>query len=473
MTPSSPERLLAGLVTEVAEGDIGPGARRAAERQALDCTGVTLAASAQPAGAALDGIARELGPGSGARVLGTGTPTSVVHASFTNGSLAHLLDFDDRGFSHPTACLLPVTLAVGEHVDASGRDAVTALVLGYEVFERLAASGRPNEPHLRSRGYHPTSIYGAPAAAAVAGRLLGLSEDQLVVAFGIAASGATGLSQQFGTWAKGVNAGNAARVGVTAALLARAGYHGDDEGLSGRYGLFSAVHGEGAYDFADVATDLGTRWSIEDPGLAIKPYPACTSNLRAVDAMAMIAAMPGYTADDVVEVRVDVHPDVFHTLRYRSPVEGFRGKFSLDFTVAAMALDGDLRIESFSDEAASRPAFRAMLDRVVLAEHPDWPMSRRRHMPVTATMRDGSVHTETVEHHRGSPEWPLDAAEVDAKFVTCAETAMPTESARRALHAMHTIDEAPAVRGLVDALVAPSAQAAADGPARAPQAAPA
>ena len=176
--------------------------------------------------------------------------TSAAQAAWANGALAHLLDFDDTGFSHPTACLLPAGLAVAELVDASGEELLTALVLGYEVFERIAASARPFEPALRERGWHPTSLWGCPAAAATAGRLLGLDAAQLRVAMAIAASNGSGVTQQFGTWAKGVNAGNAARAGVVAALLAREGFFADDAGVGGRYGLLSAVVGPGAADLS-------------------------------------------------------------------------------------------------------------------------------------------------------------------------------------------------------------------------------
>ncbi len=445
-----PEVVLAELVAGIEDDEIPDDARAAARRQALDCTGVMLASAAQEPGRILADLAGDLAGAGQARVVGRGVATSTVQAAFTNGSLAHLIDFDDRGFSHPTACLWPVALAVGEHLDASGRQLVGALVLGYEVFERLAASGRPYEPVLRSRGYHPTSIYGAPAAAAVAGRLMGLDVDQMIVAFGIAAAGSCGLSQQFGTWAKGVNAGNAARAGITASLLAERGFWGDERGISGDYGLFSAVHGQGNFDFGGVAEELGDRWSIVDPGLALKPYPACTSTLRAVDAMVAISSKDSYRAGDVVELRLDVHPDVFHTLRFRSPERGFRGKFSLDYTVASVALDGDLTIESFSDEAASRPEFRDMLARVNLVEHPDWDMAQRRRMPLTVTMRDGTVHEESVTHHRGSPEWPLTDEQVDSKFRTCATLSLDAGQVDAALAALHGMDAAPSVRGLVD-----------------------
>lgn len=451
----SPETLLAALVAEARVDDIGEAAVHAVVRHALDCLGVMQAAAAHPAGRILARVTARLGSAPQARVVGTGVAASVTDAAWANGSLAHLLDFDDTGFSHPTACLLPVALALGELTDASGEDVVVAMALGYEVFERLAACGRSYEPVLYRRGYHPTSIWGCPAAAAVAARLLGLECSQVQVALGIAASSSSGLTQQFGTPAKGLNAGNAARAGVTAALLAAEGYVGDEAVLSGPYGLFAAVFGEGNYSFEGFGDDLGTRWSVADPGLNLKPYPACTSTLRAVDAMCRISATDGYRPEDVERIVVDVHPELLHTLRFRGPSVGFRGKFSLDYTVAAAALDGTLTLGTFSDDYAGSPAFRRMLERVELREHPEWDIGRRRETPVEVVLASGSVLRESVPSQHGTAAWPMTAGEVAAKYFACAAEVVTEEQAERSLAAVSGLASAQSIRDVVDTVVVP------------------
>ena len=444
------EQRLAEVVVDTAGGDISDAVRRAAVYQVVDCVGVTVAAAAEPAGRSVASVLSRLGGEPQARVIGLGVRTNVVQAAWANGSLAHLLDFDDVGFSHPTACILPAALAVAEERDVGGGELVAAMVVGYEVFERLAASGRADDARVRFAGYHPTSVYGAVAATAAAGRLLGLDVDRMVVALGIAAADASGLTQQFGTWAKGLNAGNAARTGVLAALVSQSGYYGDERGVSGPYGLFSAVHGHGRYDLDGGLADLGGRWCIVDPGLGVKFYPACSSNRRAVDGLAtIIGRLAGYDPDTVDKVVVDVHPDVFHTLQHRAPTTGFRGKFSLDYMVATMALDGAVTIDSFTDEAANRPAFRAMLDKVDLREHPEWELERRREMPVTLHLSDGSVHTESIGDPKGNKGWPLTDDEYEQKFVTCAARALGEDQAARAFKTVTTIDHADRIRDVV------------------------
>lgn len=454
--PISAEALLSDLVVDTRVEDLPEDAMAAAVRQLFDCVGVTLAASVEPAGKVIAQVSESLGGNPQARLLGSGLKTSVAEAAWSNGSLAHLLDFDDTGFSHPTACLLPAALAVGELTDASGRDVVAALVLGYEVFERLAACARSYEPVLRSRGYHPTTIWGAPAASAVAGKLLGLGREQMRVAFGLAASNASGLTQQFGTWAKGVNAGNAARSGVMGALLAHRGYWADDLGITGPYGLFSAVVGEGNYDLSGIHNKLGTRWSISEPGLSIKPYPACTSTLRAVDAMLKVYAAKGYRPTAVDRIVVHVHPDLLHTLRFHAPVQGFRGKFSLDYTVAAAALDGAVTIDSFSDAWAARSEFRAMLGKIVLEQHPEWPLSRRHDNPVVVTLEDATVLEAAVPAHHGTQVWPLSWEQVVEKYMSCAAAVLPVEQARQSVGAVAGIEGAERIADVIDLLVNPN-----------------
>src|SRR5262249_25828198 len=158
---------------------------------------------------------------------------------------------------------------------------------------------------------HPTSLYGCPAAAAAAGSIAKLNPAQMGTALGLAAANSGGLTQHFGTWGKGVHAGNAARAGVTAVLLAEKNFVADPEGLEGDFGFYAAFHGKGNYDLSKVEGGLGplgTLWSIVKPGLTIKMYPTCGGNLRALDAAQALMKEHGVRMDDVERVDVDVHP---------------------------------------------------------------------------------------------------------------------------------------------------------------------
>ena len=433
-------------------GDLSAEAVAATKRHILDCTGVALAATVEPAGRIVLDVTRDQGGNSQARVLGSDMRTSVTAAAWANGSLAHLLDYDDTGFSHPTACILPAALAMAEAGNASGAELVTAVCVGLEVFERMSLSGRQHEPELRRRGFHPTSLYGCSAAAAAAGSIAKLSAKQMAVAIGLAAANAGGLTQHFGTWGKGIHAGNSARAGVGSVLVAQRDYFADPDGLDGDYGFYSAFHGHGNYDLSKVADKLGSHWSIVDPGLTIKRYPCCGGNLRALDAARGLIEEHGIKFDDVEKLEVDVHPDLLCTVRFHKPTVGFRGKFSIDYVLAAMLLDGRVDLDSFSDAYCGSPGMRASIAKVQVNAHEEWPndVTARRRSPVTLTMKDGRKLTKQVDKVRGSPGNPMTRDELLAKYRGCAARVLKGERLERSIAALEGLEELSSARELVD-----------------------
>jgi 2-methylcitrate dehydratase PrpD len=447
--------ILSEFASKTRISNLSAEAVAATKRHILDCSGVGLAATTEPAGRVVTQVTREQGGAPQARVFGSNIRTSAISAAWANGSLSHLLDYDDTGFSHPTACILPAALALAEEANATGADLVTAVCVGLEVFERTSASGRQHEPELRRRGFHPTSLYGCGAAAAAAGSIVKLNPAQMAVAIGLAAANAGGLTQHFGTWGKGIHAGNAARAGVTSVLLAQKDYFADPDGLDGDYGFFPAFHGKDNYTFANVSVGLGTtHWSIVDPGLTIKRYPCCGGNLRALDAARGLIEEHRITFDDAVKLEVDVHPDLLNTVRFHKPTQGFRGKFSIDYVLAAMLLDGRVDLDSFSDEYCNSPRMRASLDKVQVTPHPEWPndTASRRKAPVTITMKDGRKLTNLVEKVRGSPGNPMTRDELLAKYRGCASRVLDGERMERSIAALENLENVATVRALMDIL---------------------
>lgn len=444
--------ILSEFASSTTLANIGAEAIAATKRHILDCTGVALAACVEAPGRIVQEITREQGGHPTAAVLGSNLRTSTVAAAWANGSLAHLLDFDDTGFSHPTACILPAVLAMAEETGATGAAVVAAVCVGLEVFERMSSSGRQHEHVFRRRGFHPTSLYGCSAAAAGAGSIVGLDPNQMAVALGLAAANAGGLTQHFGTWGKGVHAGNAARAGVTAVLLARKDYVADPDGLDGRYGFYSAFHGDGNYDFSKMASGLGSHWSIVDPGLTVKRYPCCGGNLRALDAADALMTEHDIRIEDVERLEVDVHPDLLDIVRFQRPTDGFRGKFSIDYVLAAMLLDHRVDLNSFSDDYCRSPRMRAALEKVQVNARIDWPHTAeaRRRSPVTITLRDGRSFTRSVEKVRGSPGNPMTRDELVGKYRRCAERILPTEKLERSIVALETLDVLPTLADLID-----------------------
>ncbi len=450
----SATKILSEFASRTRIADISAEAVAATKRHILDCAGVGLAATAEPAGRIVLDVTRDQGGALQARVFGSSVRTSGVAAAWANGSLSHLLDYDDTGFSHPTACILPAALAVAERANATGADLVAAVCVGLEVFERLSSSGRHHEPELRRRGFHPTSVYGSAAAAAAAGSIVRLNPGQMAVSIGLALANSGGLTQHFGTWGKGIHAGNTARAGVTSVELARRDYFADPEVIEGDYGFFAAFHGRGNHKLDRMPVGLGTHWSIVDPGLTIKRYPCCGGNLRALDAARGLIEEHRIRCDDVASLEVDVHPDLLDIVRFHKPTQGFRGKFSIDYVLAAMLLDGRVDLDSFSDEYCNAAPMRAALDKVRVNAHPEWPKDEasRRKTPVAIVMKDGRRFTNQVDKVRGSPGNPMTRAELLEKYHGCASRVLSGERVERSIAALENLEKVARVSELMDVL---------------------
>ncbi|HEY0335862.1 MAG TPA: MmgE/PrpD family protein [Burkholderiales bacterium] len=311
---------------------------------------------------------------------------------------------------------------------------------------------------MRHRGFHPTSLYGCPAAAAAAGSIAKLNARQMGVALGLAAANAGGLTQHFGTWGKGVHAGNAARAGVTAVLLAEKDYVADPQGLEGDFGFYSAFHGRGNYNLAKVEGGLGPLgqlWSIVNPGLTIKNYPCCGGTLRALDAAQALIRENNIRIDTVERLDVDVHPGLLDIVRFHKPTDGFRGKFSLDYVLAAMLLDVRVDLDTFTDAYCNAPRMRAALEKIRINTHPEWGDTEetRRRSPVTIMMQDGRKLTKRVDTVRGSPANPMTRDELLGKYRGCASRVLNGERLEQSIHALEHLDTTARASDCVDALI--------------------
>src|SRR2546423_5473388 len=219
-----------------------------------------------------------------ALMVGRRRYAAPADAALFNGTVAHALDFDDTNhpaYAHPTAVIAPALFALAPRVGASGAALIDAYVVGFEFFGKL---GRAlNTQHYR-RGWHTTGSFGALAAAAASARLLGLDEQRTTMALGIAASSASGLRASFGSMTKPLHAGQAARNGVLAALLAEAGFTASDEAIEHRYGYLGVFNDQLPIDPAPLAAMGQGLEILTEHGLALKPYAACGATHPGIEA---------------------------------------------------------------------------------------------------------------------------------------------------------------------------------------------
>jgi 2-methylcitrate dehydratase PrpD len=272
---------LGSFVSGVDYGGLPDAGIAVAKLGFVDCVGVMVAGSVEPvtrivAQTVLDGCEKQE-----AAVVLSARRAPAPLAAWVNGCAAHALDYDDAG-GHRSAILVPALLAEGEALGSSGRDMIAAYVAGFEVWSELA---RRERGHLHERGWHPTGIYGALAAAAAAARLRRLDARRAATALAIAASSASGVVANFGSMTKPFHAGNSVRAGLVAARLAENGMSASAHALEHDRGFLAAVSQHGDVDRARPASTIGVEWRIGVEGVSIKKFPTCYCTHRAIDAM--------------------------------------------------------------------------------------------------------------------------------------------------------------------------------------------
>src|SRR5713101_7004136 len=331
-------------------------------------------------------------------------------AAFVNGTAAHGEDFDDTfegGPVHAGAVIVPAVLAACEKHNPDGRMALIGIAVGTEVLCRLSLVV-PKAVH--KAGFHPTAIFGAMGAAAGVGAALGLNARQIVDALGVAGSMAGGIIEYLaeGAWTKRLHAGWAAQAGLRAALLGRAGFSGPRTVFEGVHGFFHAFAHTAGGDYAALTDGFGTQWVTQT--LAFKPYPCGTMTHPYIDCARRLGRRLG--ADDVVEMVCDVGEGTVHRLweplaAKQRPANGYAGKFSTPYCIAAGFIRGNVALSDFSDDAVREASVLALAAKVRYRIDPKNPYPKSFTGHIRATLRDGSVVEERQPHMRGGAQEPL------------------------------------------------------------------
>jgi 2-methylcitrate dehydratase PrpD len=356
------------------------------------------------------------------RVMLDGVPAPA--AALAYGTAAHALDYDDVGLSgHPSAVLVPAILAEAAEIGASGETMARAYIAGYEVWAELI--GRDKDQH-HLKGWHPTAVFGAVAAAAACTVLRGLDAEKSATATAIAASLAGGIAANFGTMTKPFQVGRAAQSGVQAARLADEGFTASPDAFEHDLGFLRAVSPRGDVDTQSKAA-LGREWRILQHGVNVKLYPVCYGAHRVLDAMIGVVRRDALKPDDIAGVEVEMGDTSAAILRNHRPRTGLDAKFSAEFAMAAAALAGRCGLSEVNDDFVQRADVQAFFPKVSVTALTEKSKEEPIHSPfdrVRVTLRDNrAIASEPVYFPRGHFKNPVDTQALWDKFADCVDGA--------------------------------------------------
>ena len=444
--PTGVTRALARYVVEARYADVPPLVRKEAQRTLLNWMGCAVGGSRHET---LDAAIAALSPFSGpaqASVLGRRVRMDVLHAALMNGISSHVFDFDDTHLKtviHPAGPVVSGLLALAEFRPMTGADFLHAMILGVEVECRI---GNAVYPAHYDRGWHITGTAGVFGAAAACGKALGLTEQQMVWAFGLAATQPVGLREMFGSMTKSFHPGRAAQNGLTAALLAARNFTSTEVGLEGKSGWANVLSTTRNYN--EITGHLGMSYEIALN--TYKPFACGIVIHPAIDACIQLRSQHTLTAADIERIDLRVHPLVLELTGKKTPQTGLESKFSVYFAAALAIVRGSAGMRDFSDENARDPVIVALRDRVVATVD---PAVKEEQVRARVTLKDGRVLNHFVEHVVGSLERPMTDAQLEAKFLDLAKGVLPDVQARALMAMCWKVEGLPAAAALAAAAV--------------------
>jgi len=370
-----------------------------------------------------------------AQIFGRRERTDCLHAALVNGVSSHVFDFDDTHAKaiHPSAPVYPALLALAEWKGISGADLVHAFVVGVETECRVGLSVFPEHYMI---GWHITGTAGVFGAAAAAGKLLGLNEQQMAWALGIAATQSSGLREMFGSMCKSLHPGRAAQNGLTAALLAAQNFTSSEQGIEAKRGFGQVMSTK--FDPSIITAEWGKRYELSSN--MYKPFACGLVVQGTIDGCIQLRNEYKLVPEMIERVDLKVSPIVFELTAKENPQTGLEGKFSV-FHAAAVALRTGMAGEAqFSDDSVLDPVTVALRKRVHIERDESVGRVQSR---IAIQLKDGRKLERHVEHALGTLERPMSDADLEAKFRGLADGILSKKQADEVIRLCWTVETLP------------------------------
>ncbi len=433
------------------------------KKQVLDFIGVAIGGYGQAGAREVRELAVELGGKEQATILSCGVKVPAMNAAQANASMAHSLDFDDvheAAVMHPGVITIPTALAVGEYTGGlSGKDFIQVVAVGGDMISRMGLATRPGDD-IHQYGWHFTTLNGFMTSAAVAGRIMNLTEDQMISAIGIGYHQSCGNGQcvKDGVLTKRLGPGFAVRGGIQAAMLAARGVTGAKNSLEGVQGYYKVYHGN-CYSRDILVGELGKRF--ESGNISIKPYPCCRGTHPTIDATLSLVREHDIPADQVAAIKIWGGKGTLGLLALPLEVKAkprnfVDSQFSLVWGCATAIVKKRVTLSSFTETAIKDREVLDVAAKISVEHDPKFDTGGLEPIYMEITMKDGTVYKKLMETATGSPEKPATFEECVSKFYGCiefSERPMPKENAEKIIGMVKDLEKLDDIRQLIDLMV--------------------
>ena len=411
---------LGRFIADLSPNHLPDEVMRVARMGFIDCIGTMIAGRGEDSVRIMTEV---LAPAGGNATLTFGARKGPApEIAWINGTAAHALDYDDVGLrGHPSTVLVPAILAEAEELDCSGAEMLTAYVAGYETWAELF---RRDTGLLHVKGWHPTGLYGAIAAAAACAKLHRLDAEKSAIAIALGGSQSAGLMSNFGSMTKPFHAGRAAHAGIMAARLAKAGFTANIDALEHPQGFLHAISPTGTED-RDSPSKAGQEWAILTEGLSIKKYPTCYCTHRAIDCVLDLVAETPIKPDDVKKITVNISDYFATVLRNHTPDTGLAAKFSMEFAMASGIIAQRVGLRELTDGFVQRADIQALMGKVEIVTTTEYRPDSPGAAPfdsVTVELTNGTTLAGVpVARATGAASRPLTERQLYDKFADCLD----------------------------------------------------
>jgi len=426
----------------------------------LDSIGCMFGGCQTNLGKAIVKSIRAMGGSEESTLIGDGTRIPTIQAAFVNGTTANALDYDDTlfGLGHPGATTIPAALAIGEWKKASGKDVMNAVLIGYDVCDRIAKAIQPTYERLQNVwGVGTWQTFGAVAAA---GKLLNFDLEKMLNAFGVAGTTAPlpntqkwgwDLSERPIHWVKEPT-GWPSWTGTTAAVLANNGFIGNRYVLDGDNG-FWIMAGSDQCDWDEMTRGLGSEYEVDN--IAIKPYSSCRWQHAALDCVKQLKQEHGLKPENIKSVTIHSFAWVC-THEIYGPADMVDAQFAIPYTATMVLMGAQPGPAWYSEENLKSEEIlnlskkvKVKLDQGIDKKYFEKDEISSR---VEITTENGETFEKSVDIPTGDPRNPLSNQEIEDKFRNQALYVLKDDQVGEVIEKIHDLENIDDISKLISSL---------------------